>query len=382
MLKIRNGDQLQTTCQFNTSKLPSTKFGLGRASEACMEILLYWPIQTDRSTKGPIEICGFMTNPNQTMSALGEGVTLCGSNDNMVPQPLTETNPVFDDTFNATSVFGLLSEQCPAPSVSVSPSISTSPSPSASVGSESVDTTDDPASTSEPASSDDSVGTSEPMSSEDPGKVETDVENGTEDEKENGTVDSSGGGSNECFNAAATVQLRSGRVVRMDQLNVDDEVLVEQQKYSPVFMFTHADRHVRRKFVKISFESSSFTSKSMDGFEINNKTIERSIMATPGHVVLVVHKNGYETRWKHARDVVIGDWMLDAVGNAVQVAELITVWDNGLFNPQTNSGNIVVNGILVTTFTEAVEPMLATALLAPLRWMFTILGINFSPIFL
>lgn len=343
-----------------------------------MEILLYWPIQTDRSTKGPIEICGFKTDPGQTTATSSDaGVTLCGSKDKMVPQPLAETNPVFDDTFNATSVFGLLSEQCPAPSVSVSPSTSTSASPSLSAGSEKAETsdpammTDDPADTSEPPSS-----AASPLA-EDSGKVETDVEDGVED-KDDG-VNSSGGGSGECFNAAATVQLRSGRIVRMDELQVGDEVLVEERKYSPVFMFTHADRHVRHRFVKISFGSS--TSTPMPDSENNNKSIGRSVLMTPGHVVPLVHRNGYDTTWKHARDVVIGDRILDAFGNPVQVTDLTTMWDYGLFNPQTHSGNIVVDEILMTTFTEAVEPVLATALLAPLRWMFSISGIDSSPIF-
>lgn len=44
----------------------------------------------------------------------------------------------------------------------------------------------------------------------------------------------------------------------------------------------------------------------------------------------------------------------------------------GLYNPQTLDGRIVVNGIIASTYTTAVIPEAAHALLTPLRCLFNV----------
>ena len=44
----------------------------------------------------------------------------------------------------------------------------------------------------------------------------------------------------------------------------------------------------------------------------------------------------------------------------------------GLYNPLTLAGDIVVDGILASTYTKAVTPKMAHAALAPLRMMYEI----------
>ncbi len=44
-----------------------------------------------------------------------------------------------------------------------------------------------------------------------------------------------------------------------------------------------------------------------------------------------------------------------------------TVWERGLYNPQTAAGDIVVDGFVASTYTTFASPRAAHALLAPLR---------------
>lgn len=56
------------------------------------------------------------------------------------------------------------------------------------------------------------------------------------------------------------------------------------------------------------------------------------------------------------------------------MVEVGRVWATGLYNPQTVEGNVVVEGLQVSTFTEAVEPVVACALLLPFRAGFMATG--------
>jgi Hint module len=46
------------------------------------------------------------------------------------------------------------------------------------------------------------------------------------------------------------------------------------------------------------------------------------------------------------------------------------VWREGLFNPQTLHGDVVVDGLRASSYTTAVEPAVAHRLLWPLRVLF------------
>lgn len=72
-----------------------------------------------------------------------------------------------------------------------------------------------------------------------------------------------------------------------------------------------------------------------------------------------------------AADVKVGDRLIDGEdGSETDVWKLETVWENGLYNPQTMQGDIVVDGIVSSTYTQAVPQQAAHALLAPVRAAF------------
>lgn len=149
-----------------------------------------------------------------------------------------------------------------------------------------------------------------------------------------------------CFPPTGRVKLANGLTKTMNQLKLDDEVHVGGGRTSRVFMFTHAQADVPARFTKLTTESG------------NHVTL------TPSHHLYV---NGINMA---ARNVRVGDTLELADGSISAVVDVRAVAATGIYNPQTLHGDIIVDGIRVSTYTEAVYPRAAHALLAPFRLVY------------
>ncbi len=163
---------------------------------------------------------------------------------------------------------------------------------------------------------------------------------------------STNAGGADCFPASALVQLEDGTEVPMNKLRVGDRVAVGGGMYSEVFMFTH---HLKgqHRFVRI---------------ETGNKL---AIEASNGHYLWV---NG---ALKEAQNVVVGDRVVLGDGMVTTVTKVqMDVAREGLYNPQTHHGDIVVNGIIASTYTKVAHVKVAHAAFAPLRAMVGSFGVQ------
>lgn len=150
-----------------------------------------------------------------------------------------------------------------------------------------------------------------------------------------------------CFPASARIEMESGLSKNMDELSIGDVIRVGPIKFSTVFMFTHKlSDGIKREFTKIQVESGE------------------SISATTGHYIVV---NG---ALKTANSVKVGDLLTLASGEQSPVTYISAILEEGLYNPQTQDGHIVVDGIIASTYTSAVHPAAAHGLLAPLRFLY------------
>lgn len=142
----------------------------------------------------------------------------------------------------------------------------------------------------------------------------------------------------------------------MDVLQVGERVLVDvvrngargvARMFSEVFAFTHSDAGAVHSFTQITTET--------------NRTVE----LTSGHFI---YANGKAVPAGAVRE---GQWVMDAVaGKKVRVGRVQNVRRRGLYNPQTYHGNVVVNGVVATTYSSAFNDMeTAHALLAPVRFL-------------
>lgn len=152
-----------------------------------------------------------------------------------------------------------------------------------------------------------------------------------------------------CFPGDAQVEMADGTVKQMRDVSVGDVVKVDGG-VSKVFAFTHKDADVLYDFVGIS-------------------AADRVLEATASHFVYV--KDGV----KPAGRVVEGDVMF-VDGREVVVDGVSRVTKSGLFNPQTESGDILVNGFKATTYTTTIDLRTAHAALAPFRAVSNVFGVD------
>lgn len=144
----------------------------------------------------------------------------------------------------------------------------------------------------------------------------------------------------ECFPADAQIEFQNGTFASMSKLQVGDFVRVGPSEFEPVFMFSHQDHATNSEFVQLSIGD------------------QKSLTLSPGHYVYI---NGSLAAARTAKPF---DVVATVHGPAI-VTAVARVAHAGLFNPHTASGNIFVNGVKTSVYTETLAPSLAHALLWP-----------------
>jgi hypothetical protein len=157
-----------------------------------------------------------------------------------------------------------------------------------------------------------------------------------------------------CFPASSVVELEDGSVITIDQLAIGDMVKVGPRMFSKVFMFTHKMAGGAHDFVQLTTSSGA------------------TISVTSGHYMPI------DGSLVAASNVAVGDVLQLGDGTLDEVASVAVVQGSGLYNPQTLHGDIVVNGVVASTYTTAVAPSFAHAVLAPFRTLSAVLGIDFT----
>lgn len=155
-----------------------------------------------------------------------------------------------------------------------------------------------------------------------------------------------------CFPGDAHVQLEHVGRVPMSQVRTGQRVHVGDGLYSPIYAWTHRDANL-----------------ASDWYVSIDVGLEAGLVTTPGHFVYA------SDRAVKAADVKVGDIMYGGNGERLTVRNVTSVKRKGLYNPQTLHGNIVIDGVLVSTYTTAIERGAAHALLAPVRAAFEALGL-------
>jgi hypothetical protein len=138
-----------------------------------------------------------------------------------------------------------------------------------------------------------------------------------------GGGDSNGDGLNcNCFSNANTVEVQGTGHVMMDSLKIGDYVRAGMDKFSRVYSFLHLDRDVEAEYL-----------------QFHAKGLKTPLELSPEHMVFV---KGTPVR---ASQVKVGDML----GNNM-VAEVKSVKRRGVYAPVTESGDIVVSGILASSY--------------------------------
>ena len=148
-----------------------------------------------------------------------------------------------------------------------------------------------------------------------------------------------------CFPGDAVVTLDNGNKKTMADLAVGDKVLTANGVYTEVFLFSHRLQSASYNFIEFKTETTT--------------------LAVTGNHYLYVNGNLREAQY-----VSVGDSLTLASGKLAKVLSVGRVQKDGIFNPHTLQGDIVVDGVLTSTYTSAFSPTLAHVVLAPLRGLY------------
>lgn len=191
-----------------------------------------------------------------------------------------------------------------------------------------------------------------------------------------GTIDNSGNSNPACFPSDTTVELIEGGLKPMSELRIGDVVRVSATEFSPVIVFSHRNTVVTRSdFITLT------TSVSM----MNDNAASTSLTLSSGHLVYVQRKGIIPADWIQTGDfvqvVVLGNRLQPDQQPNQQWSKVQRVVHNvtktGLFNPHTVNGDIVVNQIVTSCYTNAIKnrdglakSLSAHGLLTPIRALF------------
>lgn len=179
-----------------------------------------------------------------------------------------------------------------------------------------------------------------------------------------------GGGGGGCFPSDAIVYVKNKGLIRMDNLNYGDEILIITPQgrliYRSIYLFGHKEVDVNSRFISI---------------RTTNKNI---LKLSPTHYIRVIKSLKYQylldsnnlnnsqfvmnSEYIYANDVKVGDIVLtlnssyDPNSNEnnsnqeyisfQKVISTSIIFEKGLFNPFVRGGDIIANGIAASTHSE------------------------------
>lgn len=156
-----------------------------------------------------------------------------------------------------------------------------------------------------------------------------------------------GGGGLACVSGANDVQVRGKGLVTVDQLSIGDYVMASNGKFSRIYSFSHFDPDILAEYLQI------YVSGLSQPLEISGE-----------HMLLV------NNRMVRANQVDEGDMLGDRL-----VEKIGSVHRKGAYAPVTESGDVVVAGVLASSFVAILDHspinqhFIVHAFLSPLRLM-------------
>lgn len=155
-----------------------------------------------------------------------------------------------------------------------------------------------------------------------------------------------------CFPAPAQVHKADGSIVRMDELSGGVEVRTsvnkedQEKRSSKIFLFTHRNKENRGRCVRV---------RTACGHELT-LTASHYIRNSEGHLIA-------------AGVVGEGETTLQTVDGSCKVESIEKVTGMGLYAPHSLHGDLIMDGVVVSSYSKAVHPALSHALLTPLGWV-------------
>jgi hypothetical protein len=134
-------------------------------------------------------------------------------------------------------------------------------------------------------------------------------------------------GASSCFSPLNTVEVLGKGLVAIGSLRIGDYVRASGGKYSRVYSFSHLDRELQGDYL-----------------QIHTKGLETPLEISPEHMVFI------ENIALRASQVKVGDKLSESY-----VTKVIRVNRRGAYAPVTESGDLVVSGVLVSSYVALLD---------------------------
>jgi hypothetical protein len=163
-----------------------------------------------------------------------------------------------------------------------------------------------------------------------------------------------GGG---CFPSTAEVILQLGVKKMMKDVKIGDKILSRSGTFEPIIGFLDKRLEKPTTFITLHTNMSS------------------EITLTQSHVIFIQAGNGGEQMSKYARDILLGDVLLNVeTETKAEVVEISESISNGYFAPLTESGTLVVDGYLASCYASYPHWIAHTAMYPARSWPAFFLG--------
>lgn len=155
--------------------------------------------------------------------------------------------------------------------------------------------------------------------------------------------------STSCFPRSAKVRLISGDVQNMYQLRHGSRIAIGNGWFSDIFFFGHRQHNIIANYLAISHSG-------------NNSPL----VISPSHYLYV---NG---NLQTARTVAPGNHLRGENSEKLEIISVKEVKAKGMYAPTTLVGDLVVGGVVVSSYTDAIMPVVAHMMLLPVRVLYRV----------
>ncbi|KAI5067500.1 hypothetical protein GOP47_0018028 [Adiantum capillus-veneris] len=202
-----------------------------------------------------------------------------------------------------------------------------------------------------------------------------------------------------CFPGSTLVTTSLGVSIPISKLALGDKVAVRSHDgsiaFSSVYAFGHADSSTIFPFIQITLQQIESQKLGVEG--ASHFSSIRVVKLTGDHFIPTISTKGLDIIYKRAREILIGDiifgtsahGIINATSTITQfvVKDIVQILEEGLYNPFTLKGDIIIDGVVASTHSEwfldstfdslGISNLLPRAyegILLPVRILYHILG--------
>jgi len=142
-----------------------------------------------------------------------------------------------------------------------------------------------------------------------------------------------------CFSGHSEVMVEGKGVTQMDALQIGDSVLTANGSFSKVYSFGHKASSFKTSYLQV------FSASMEQGHPLE---------ISPEHMIYIQEADKNDAELVAAGDLQVGNSLVTKEGLSSEIMWIHKVERQGVYSPLTESGNLLVNGVLASSYVSRV----------------------------